>query len=305
MFVLSWGVEISRAFRVNLIGIVFLAALAGCVAIPQQELTTYREAYLEAQRAGELLYDELALAVVRAGGGPAKNNCARTERAPACFDPNVALDDGSAADLPDIRARRLALKSVETYNLAIIDLLEGGRGDAASKRIAELRDTASAFLKLASVSTGSLPALVSGQSSVVLAGFVKRLDNVAARSQARASLLENAPIVDEMISLLIDDTRAMYALYKTAQGKYAVELELSAGSANKTVLAAYAKIGSYHDQLAAYVKLLNQTRSSFAQLVTALESGRGTVGDVRAAITEAIEIKKAAEEFWSEVRKAK
>lgn len=285
--------------------VTLFSLLAACVGVPQQELTTYREAYLEAQRAGELLYDELALAVVRAGGGPAKNNCVRTTATPKCFDPYQALDDGAPADIPAIRARRLALKSVETYNLAIIDLLEGGRGELASSRILELRNTASDLLKLASVTAGPLPALVGGQSAALLAALVKRLDSIAARQQARASLIENAPVIDEMIKLLIEDTRDMYRLYFISQFKYSQDLEIAGGRKNKAALDARAKIGPYHDQLTAYVKLLVQTNESFAQLLTALESGSGSPDDLRAAIRESIEIKKAAEDFWAEVRKAK
>jgi hypothetical protein len=158
---------------------------------------------------------------------------------------------------------------------------------------------------LASVSAGPLPALVTGQSAAMLGELVRRLDTLAARQQARAALIENAALVNEMIRLLIDDTPSMYSLYKTSQGKYAVELELSGGTSNKAAMDAYAKIGTYHDQLTAYVKLLDQTRSSFAQLIGALENGAGSTADLRAAIREAIEIRKASEAFWAEVRKAK
>lgn len=279
--------------------------MTACVAVPQLELTSYREAFLETQKAGELLYDELAAAVVRAGGGPQKSNCARGPTAPACFDPAVARDEGAVADIPDIRARRLALESVETYNLAVVDLLEGKRGDAIAARIGELRDVAGDLLGLASVSTGSLPGLVTGQSAALLGELVRRLDDLAARQQARASLIENAELVNEMIRLLIEDTPSMYSLYKTSQGKYAVELELSGGTGNRAAMEAYAAIGAYHDQLTAYVRLLDQTRSSFAQLIGALESGAGSTDDLRAAIREAIEIRKASEAFWAEVRKAR
>jgi hypothetical protein len=284
----------------------FVALLiTACVAVPQQELTSYREAFLETQKAGQLLYDDLAASVVRAGGGPQKSNCVRGRAAPACFDPNVARDDGAVADIPDIRARRLALESVEIYNLAVVDLLEGKRGDALTARIGELRDVAGDLLGLASVGAGPLPALVTGQSAALLGELVRRIDTLAAGQQARASLIENAKLVNEMIRLLIADTPAMYTLYKTSQGKYAVELELSGGTGNKAAMEAYAKIGAYHDQLTAYVKLLDQTKSSFAQLIGALETGAGSTADLRAAIREAIEIRKASEAFWAEVRKAK
>lgn len=296
--------SITRIFTAIATALLVLT-ISACVAIPQQELTTYREAYLESQKAGQLLYDELSKAVVRAGGGPERSNCIRGQVAPVCFDPEVARDAGAAADIPSIRARRLALASVETYNLAVIDLLEGKRGDAFSDRILELREIASSLLVLGGVATGPLPALIGGQGAALLGALVSRIDNLAARQEARGSLIDNAPVVDEMIRLLITDTPAMYNLYKTSQGKYAVELELSGGTGNKAALEAYAAIGAYHDQLSAYVKLLDQTQSSFEKLVEALESGAGTTADLRSTIREAIEIRKAAEDFWAEVRKAK
>lgn len=276
-----------------------------CVAIPQQELISYREAFLETQKAGDLLYDDLAAAVVRAGGGPQTSNCVRGPTAPSCFDPNVARDNGASADIPDIRARRLALESVEIYNLAVVDLLDGKRGDVLAARLDELRDVAGDLLALASIGAGPLPALLTGSSVALLGELVKRLDTLAARQQARASLIENAKLVNEMISLLIADTPSMYSLYKTSQGKYAVELELSGSTGNKAAMEVYARIGAYHDQLTAYVKLLDQTKSSFSQLIGALKSGAGSTADLRATIREAIEIKKASETFWAEVRKAK
>lgn len=294
----------SFALRV-LLAVLLLIFLSACVSIPQKELTDYREAYLETQKAGDLLYDELSAAVVRAGGGPAEADCARGETAPICFDPNVARDDGAPADIPAIRARRLALRSVELYNLAIVDLVEGKRGDALSERMSELRGVAGDLLTLASVSGGTLPALITGQSAALLGNLVSRLDTLAAQQAVRASLIENAEVVDRMIRLLTADTSAMYTLYKTSQGKYAVELELSGGTGNKAALDAYAKIGAYHDQLTAYVKLLDQTRSSFAHLVETLKTGTGTTAELRASIREAIEIRKASEAFWAEVRKAR
>ncbi|NVK33189.1 MAG: hypothetical protein HWE23_01840 [Rhodobacteraceae bacterium] len=284
---------------------VLLAGISGCMGIPDQELTNYREAYIEAQKAGDLLYDDLAAAVVRAGGGPAASNCVRNNNTPTCFDPSVALNGGAPADIPAIRARRLALSAIETYNLAVVDVLEGKRGDALATRIDNLKGLVGDLLLLGSVTTGPLPALVAGNSAQLLGALVKRLDRFASQQQVRASLVDNAETVETLITLLIRDTKPMYNLYRTSQGKYAVELELSGGSRNKAALAAYARIASYHDQLTAYVQLLAQTRSSFAQLIESLNNSQVSTSDLRATIREAIEIRKAAENFWAEVRKAR
>ena len=282
-----------------------LLAMAACTAFPDQELTSYREAYIEAQKAGDLLYDELSAAVVRAGQAAPGSNCVhktRTRRAPTCFDPAVARADGTAADIPSIRARRTALETVELYNLAVLDVLEGKQGDALSTRIGELRDVASDLLVLGRVTVGPLPALIGGQSAALLGSLVKQLDKFTSEQRARASLAKNAPVVNDLIQLLIDDTPKMYNLYQKAQGKYAVEVELS--GSGKAAAAEYAKIGAYHDQLTAYVKLLDQTKASFNQLVFALENGTASTAELRSNIRQAIEVRKAAEAFWKEVRKA-
>lgn len=305
MRALTQMVSYFRSWAPVLCSWILLSAAAACTSIPDQELTSYREAYIEAQKAGDLLYDELSAAVLRAGLAPANSNCIRKRNAPACFDPSVARANGTPADIPSIRARRTALASVENYNLAIIDLLEGKQGDALSARIEELRATAGDLLVLGQITTGPLPALIGGQSAALLGKLVKQLEKLASVEQAKASLTQNAPVVDEMIQLLIDDTPRMYNLYQKAQGKYAVEVELSGGTGNKAARVEYAKIGAYHDQLTAYVNLLDQTKSSFQQLVFTLENGTSSTADLRANIRSAIEIRKAADEFWTEVRKAK
>ncbi len=294
---------VSRA-AAGLTALGFVILTAACTSFPQQELTSYREAYLEAQKAGDLLYDELALALVRSGKVSKAVNCVRGTGTPRCFDPNVARDDGVPADLPSIRARRLALNAVETYNLAIVDILEGKRGDALATRIENLRLISADLLELGRISGGALPALITGQSAALLGVLVKRLDKVVSEQDAKVSLIENAELVRETIQLLTDDTPRMYKLYRRAQGAYGRSLENSDGSVNKAAIAAYRKIGAYHDQLTAYVKLLDQTRSSFDQLIVDLETGTPTSADVRANIREAIEIRNAAENFWAEVRKA-
>jgi len=279
--------------------------LAACVAVPQQELTSYREAYLEAQKAGDLLYDELAAAVERSGKLPTKSNCVRGNGIPGCFDPLVARDAGALYDLPANRPRRLALKAVETYNIAIVDLLEGKRGDALAGKISELRGLAQDILALTGTATGVLPGLVAGQSAALLGALVKQLDKAAAQQQARTALIENAALVGRIIDLLIADTPDMYSLYLTSQGSYARSLLNADGSYSKAAADAGAKIGAYHGQLTAYVKLLYQTKSSFAHLVDTLKNGTATIADTRATIREAIEIRKSAEAFWLEVRKAR
>ena len=97
----------------------------------------------------------------------------------------------------------------------------------------------------------------------------------------------------------------MYDVYLKAQGKYAVELELEAGSNTAASQAAFAKIGAYHDQLAAYVAVLLQTRESLDRLVESLGRGTPAAGDLRAVTREAIEIRNSAEEFWAAVRKSR
>ncbi|MTI04041.1 hypothetical protein E1180_00720 [Roseibium denhamense] len=281
-----------------------LLLAAACTAFPEQELTSYREAYLEAEKAGDLLYDELSAAVIRAGQAPAGSNCVRGTRAPACFDPDVARNSGKVADIPSIAARRTALAAVANYNLAIVDLLEGKRGDALSERIVTLSGIAGDLLILGQIASGPLPALVGGQSAALLGNLVKQLDAAVSAQQARETLIANEALVEDMLQALIDDTPGMYRLYQSAQGKYAVEVELAGGTGNKAARAEYAKIGAFHDQLTAYVKLLDQTRASFRQLLVSLKNGTPTTADVRANIRTAIEIRAAAEAFWSEVRKA-
>lgn len=293
----------SRAVWCRFLAALLFAALAGCLQVPGQELTTYREAFLEAKNAGVLLYDELGASVLRAGGGPENQNCARSgAAAPACFDPYAAENPGAGSSIPEIRARLLALETITLYNLAIVDLLEGKSEDALGQRIKDLQAVASDLLVVASISSGSLPGLINGPALGLLGGLVDKLDGMRVRALAAQSLRANIGTVREIIGLLIDDTPRMYTLYRRGQGKYAAEVEIAAGSNDAVAMAAWARIGAYHDQLTAYVKVLNQTRDSADRLVEAMERGAGSTDDLRAVIREAIEIRAAAGEFWDAVR---
>jgi hypothetical protein len=262
-----------------------------------QDLTDYRDAFIEAKNAGDMLYDELAAVIEqRTGTAEAASPCAlpASGAAPRCFDPNEVLGEISARRDPAIQARRMALRTVAEYNLAIADLVEGKSAEEMQSRVGALAGLIGDLAALASVTAGGLPALVVAPAAASVGQVATRLEQAAAVKNARQSLLQNAGIVDQIIDLLIADTRSMYDVYLIGQTSIALKEPTREATQREQ-----AKIAKFHQSLTAYVKLLWQTKTSLAALISALNSGRQG-SDV--VVAQATAIKQVSANFWQSVR---
>ena len=280
---------------------IFVLWISGCVAVPEQELTNYREAYVAAQGAGEILYGEVAAVIARNAGASAEG-CPTVNGIFRCFNPRTAISGGSADEDPSIAARRLALEVIATYNLAIVDLAEGKTSEALQSRIGELQGLVGDLLTLATVSSSGLAGLMSQPVLASFKALAGRLEAMRGTATARRSILAERDTVIELIDLLIADTPRMYALYSLGQNIIAIEIAAKFGRNSAEAVAERQKIAAFHASLTAYVKLLDKTKDSLNRLADAIASGGTSLSDLRAVVREATEMRNSADAFWVAVR---
>jgi hypothetical protein len=292
-----------RAFLV-FIGVFLSAFVSGCIALPQQELAGYISAFSEARTSGETLYLELnrslALASAPEGAGNTQN-CTDSQNPPRCFDPDLYLSGASATLDPDIAARIAAFEAILVYNDTLSALASGASGAAVAKRIGELGGLLgkAALVATGSPAAGDLGALVSGAALPSLETLAREISAAANAEEARRLVLAGRPVIDALISSLIEDTTPIYAVYSTSQGKVVRRIPgapLSPESREES-----SKIAIFHKSLQAYVVLLGVSRESLGTFASAVENRqRGQVA-VTAALDQAVEIRLAADEFRRQV----
>jgi hypothetical protein len=287
--------------RLLLLALIFATAAGSSLASPDDELTIYREAFVEAKNAGDILYGELAAVIEKRTATPADapaNPCvvSASGAPPRCFDPDQVVNKTGVVGDPAIQARRLALRTVAEYNLAIADLAEGKSADEIQSRVSGLAALAGELAVLASATAGGLPALVAGPAVATIGNVASRLEQGAATANARRSLLQNAGMINQIIDLLIADTRPMYDVYLIGQSSIALREPTREATQKEQ-----AKITRFHESLTAYVKLLRQAKASMAGLISAANTNR-KLPDPRVVIGEAMGIKEASAAFWQAVR---
>lgn len=269
---------------------------SGCTTIPTQEMTTFREAFLQAKAAGTALYDELGAVIAKAGPTEKRAASCNSDRPPTCFDPNSVLVGGGTARDPAIQARIVALDTVVAYTLAVSDLIEGKSQAQISSRIDDLAGLATDLAALAGSPSAGLASLGTSAAVGSFKQLASRLEKARAAAAVRQSLHAESPVIAEIIDLLIADTKLMYDVYFLYQGKVAIR-SAAADRARET-----AKITQFHESLTAYVLLLASTKRSLATLNQALDRPANDIASIRAVVTDAADIKTSADKFWKAVR---
>lgn len=283
------------SFLRRVVALVVLLIASGCISVPEQDLAAYRSAYAEAQSAGDLLYDEISALIARRGK-TAGGSCPTANGVPSCFEPASVASGGRSLEDPAIQARRAALDIIATYNIAIAELAEGKSAEALERNVGELTGLARDLASLASIG-GGLPAFLTGPALGSLGAMAERLDLARARAAVRQSLLAERATIEALIDELIADTPRMYDIYLIGQGDIASNETTPEG-----VRREFGKIAKYHESLAAYVRLLRQTKESLGRLVASLSVRGNGVAEARTLIRETTELRRLAEDFWNTVR---
>ncbi|ACS61308.1 hypothetical protein Rleg_6568 (plasmid) [Rhizobium leguminosarum bv. trifolii WSM1325] len=273
-----------------------LIALAACATrIQPEDLKSLNTSFAEAQKAGDLLYDETAK-VIASRAKQGKDSCG-TDAAgvPTCFNPQ-AIGGGRNED-PSVAVRRLALQLLTEYSLALVELSEGKSADELKSSINDIAAAASGIVAIAGVTTGVLPAVFGGPIVSSLSDLAGDLERARSAEAIRRSLLQQRETIAQLIDALIADTPQMYKIYYLSQQLAVLKAsgaEITAMRQNTT---------AYHDSLAAYVALLRQAKVTHTRLATVARTPSNTPADFRMMVEEAANIQAKADTFWDAVRK--
>ncbi|MEO1140768.1 MAG: hypothetical protein AAFW66_00240 [Pseudomonadota bacterium] len=294
--------------------------LSNCATIPTQDLQLYTAAFEKTRIAGDLMFDEIVNSGALRSQSRKADPCAvnpGTGYRP-CFSPELALSDEAhrASEPIDIRIRRAALRTISTYNIMLSELASGNSANTLSTRIDQLSKivvSASALVPSTSLAVG--PAFGAFNA------LATRLENARASNAAARSLIAAEGDIRNLILFLIEDTKALYALYvipvKGNRGKLKIALR-RAEIRNNTAEAARLrqqiaqlsnpksgtnKAAQFENLLVTYVRLLNETNNALEQLVARVQAGEGSrLTSTQDFIRKATEIRLLSDQFLTEVR---
>lgn len=186
-----------------------IALLSSCAQIPTKQLTSYTQAFAQAQSASEQVLLDFDQALKEARALQRALNPAAAAPTPPSPYPRTWVDaskDAGAGVPDDIEARRRAFKVVADYNAVLVQLAEG-------KSVEEVKASASGLLtsadKLLTVVSGAgIPALssVTGIVSTLIGLFEK----ARLREEFVQAVQKGAPIVQQILDALIADIGSHY-----------------------------------------------------------------------------------------------
>jgi hypothetical protein len=178
-----------------------LALFAGCAQIPTAELTQYRNATAEVQKAAEVVLIDFAAIIEAKEAEKKRSEEGTAPREPAIFSTELA--HGAPAALGPIAVRRIALRTIDTYNNALTTLAEGKSVEAvqnAAGSAIEAGKNLGAALAKASGAVPGFGALVSGVQTLV-----GELEKARLREEFAKAVRNGSKTIREMLDVLIAD----------------------------------------------------------------------------------------------------
>lgn len=301
----------------------FAAAVAlsifvtSCARVPTEEFNTYRTAFAEAARAGEILLNKVADTITRKEAPKLAERqalCTGVNRPyPKDFCPDVVLKGAETNESRTVQMRRAAYRSIGAFNQTLLSLAHGEGTGALSPQVEELSLTLDLLVELGTNATG-MPAGW-GLAMTGASKLAKGLDDIRGAERFRESMLEGAPVIASLIDIMTADTVDLYTAYSGQLELEIAKLSLAVGDAKvagnpdqaqaleASKAALYADINAYHNSLGAYVRLMDETKKALNVLVGILR--RPVVSDlfdVRDIIRASISIRDEADAFWESWR---
>jgi hypothetical protein len=219
------GTAVRRLFP---IGFLLLGACAG--APPVEDFRAYSEAFTEARITGNVLLDDVAVAmdVAAARAQPAPPADAPKPLFPDSFDPASVIAPAAGGEAPAIAARRQAFATVAQYNEILLELAEGRSAEEASAGVATLGDNVAALAKFA----GSAANPLFGIGLSALQQAVALAERYRSREEFAQAILSGYGDVDGILQALIDDTPTLYEIQKN---RFQLELTATRAEANRAL----------------------------------------------------------------------
>lgn len=185
------------------------AFVSGCAQIPVTQLSSYTQAFSQAQSASEQIlldYDQTlkeARAFLRARQAPA---AADAPAAPYPLTWAEASNNASTRVPDDIEVRRLAFKVVADYNAVLVQLAEGKSVQEVKVGATGLLASADKFLIVAK--GAGIPGLSSITS--IVATLSELFEKARLREEFVQAAQKGAPVVQRILDALIADIGSHY-----------------------------------------------------------------------------------------------
>jgi len=196
-----------------------LAFMAGCAQIPTAELTQYRSATAEVQRAAEGILVDFALIKEAA---EAEQKRVEAEKAPAKGPAifSTALEYSTAPQPDAIAVRRTALRTIDNFNNVLVTLAEGKSVEAVQAAAGGAIESANNFIVAAGAS--AIPGL--GAVIGVVKTLIGELERARLREEFDRAVRGGAPVIIRMLDLLIEERREHIDLRAAAANLQQVKL---------------------------------------------------------------------------------
>lgn len=230
-----------RNFRTVGVAIVATTLATACSSVPHEQVQLYTQAFAQAEAAGNLIYDEISPIVARqpAANAPTASGAfapaassesgmtdsdsgAENESLEAgpcaqdlgplpfetCFDPEAMTAGAVPGEPVEVKARRRAMATVALYNDLLIRLNSGASGEELRAEVRSLSSNLGGLMQFANAAAGPIASLA-GDIIAKLAALQERL---RADRALRTTLIEGAPVIQELIAALIDETSNLYTI---------------------------------------------------------------------------------------------
>lgn len=183
--------------KINLLTLTMMAFMVvGCMHIPTQELSQYRNAFTRVQAASEDILIDFAEAKEKAE--KRKNEADVSEsRVPKFF--SVSLEDGGDKQPDAIEVRRTAFRTIDKFNNVLTTLSEGKSIETVQNAAGGFIGAANKFLTVVAGNT------VPGLSPVagILNTLIGEFEKARLREEFEKALRDGAPVIDKMLAALI------------------------------------------------------------------------------------------------------
>lgn len=214
-----------------------LAVISACAVVPQQELTTYVDAYNQVRSASEQVLTDLIASHEKIKAYQAEKATRQTRPVANRVEyvPPTKRESGSGPDAISVRLAALAL--ISQYNDILVMIAEGKRVEALQAKVQGAADTATRLLSLAGTTipgAGTLTGLLQNIASVA--------QKYADRQIFAEAIQKGAPLVKQIVQFLIDETPLIVQVH---EGVWDAESALLRGQANRIVRSILAEAKKY------------------------------------------------------------
>jgi len=243
---------LSRVCLLATSGLVFL--VAGCVTIPTQELSQYRNAFAQVHTASEAILIDFAEVKENAEKRAAAADVSKPVM-PEYFSTN--LDNGGSKQPDAVEVRRTALRTIDNFNNVLTTLAEGKSIETVQCAAGGFVDAAGKFITIAAGSA------VPGLSSIaeIVKTLVGEFEKARLREEFEKTVRVGVPVIDKMLAAIIAERVDHITLRAIEANLIQVRIvnDIGAGSNSVIVLFKQFRAPPKDDPLQSIEKALNES----------------------------------------------